>query len=119
MKSLISSGFRRMFIAASIIGTLAQPALFAADASLPAVAKASVSAPVTVTDNGGNWTLDNGIVKATINKRNSHITSLVYHGVNIMGPGGIWEQVPSGQVTQSVTIDPAKNGGQRADRECA
>jgi rhamnogalacturonan endolyase len=32
-----------------------------------------------------------------------------------MGPGGIWEQTPSGQVTQSLTIDPAKNGGDRAE----
>ena len=59
--------------------------------------------------------MDNGIVKATINKRNSHMTSLVYHGVDIMGPGGIWEQTPSGQVTQSITIDPATNGGERGE----
>jgi len=52
--------------------------------------------------------MDNGIVKATINKGNSHMTSLVYHGINIMGPGGIWEQAPSGEVTHTLTIDPAK-----------
>ena len=59
--------------------------------------------------------MDNGIVKATINKRSSHITSMIFHGVEIMGPGGIWEQTPSGQVTQSITIDPATNGGERGE----
>ncbi len=81
----------------------------------PIVAKPAVNAPVTVTDDGMAWILDNGIVKATINKGNSHMTSLVYHGIETMGPGGIWEQTPSGQVTQSVTIDPAKNGGERGE----
>jgi len=114
MKSLIPHGFLRLFIAASILGTLAQPALFAADAPLPAVAKASVSAPVTVTDNGGNWTLDNGIVKATIGKRDGRMSALVYHGINTMGGGGYWESNPA-NAAPSVTIDPAANGGQRAE----
>jgi rhamnogalacturonan endolyase len=83
--------------------------------TLPKVAKSNVRVPVTVTDNGGTWTLDNGIVKATINKNNSNMPSLVYHGINTMGPGGFWEQVPTGTVTPSVTIDPAKNGGERAE----
>jgi len=89
-------------------------ALEAAD-SLPKVAKTNVNVPVTATDDGGAWVLDNGIVKATINKSSSIITSLVYRGINTMGPGGIWEQKPTGTVTQSLTIDPAKNGGQRAE----
>jgi rhamnogalacturonan endolyase len=41
--------------------------------------------------------------------------SLVYHGINVMGPGGFWEQTPSGQVSRSLTIDPAQNGGERAE----
>ncbi len=81
----------------------------------PVLAKVDVNAAVTITDNGDSWTMDNGIVKATINKRSSHMTSLIYHGINTMGPGGIWEQAPSGQVTQSVTIDPTKNGGERGE----
>lgn len=89
-------------------------ALKAAD-TLPKVAKTNVHVPVTVTDDGGAWVLDNGIVKATINKNSSIITSLIYRGINTMGPGGIWEQKPTGTVTQSLTIDPAKNGGQRAE----
>jgi rhamnogalacturonan endolyase len=89
-------------------------ALQAAD-SAPKIAKPDVNAPVTVTDNGGAWILDNGIVKATIDKIGSVMRSLTYRGIETMGPGGIWEQKPSGAVTQSLTIDPAKNGGQRAE----
>ena len=95
---------------------LALPALLSRAADdAPTLAKPEVNDPVTVIDNGEGWTMDNGIVKATINKRSSHITSMVYHGVEIMGPGGIWEQTPSGQVTHSITIDPAKNGGARGE----
>jgi rhamnogalacturonan endolyase len=84
-------------------------------AAAPTIAKPDVNAPVTITDTGASWIMDNGILKATINKRNTHMTSLIFHGINLMGPGGIWEQTPSGRVTQSITIDPAKNGGQRGE----
>lgn len=101
-------------LALAVVWSSGAAALRAADA-LPKVAKTTVSAPVTVTDNGGSWTLDNGIVKATINKNNSNMPSLIYHGINTMGPGGFWEQTPTGTVTQTLTIDPATNGGQRAE----
>ena len=106
--------FLSTFLALAVVLSSGAAALRAADA-LPRVAKTNVNVPVTVTDNGGVWTLDNGIVKATINKNNSNMPSLIYHGINTMGPGGFWEQVPTGTVTQSLTIDPAKNGGQRAE----
>jgi len=85
---------------------LAAPSLRAADA-----------ASVTVTDNGRSWTLDNGIVQAKINKSNGTMASLLYHGVETMGGGGYWEQTPQGapQLTQTVTINPATNGGDRAE----
>ncbi len=75
----------------------------------------AADAPVTLTDKGGTWTLDNGIVKATINKRTSNMPSLIYHGVPIVGRSEFWEQVPSGKVTATVTIDPSKNGGERGE----
>jgi rhamnogalacturonan endolyase len=84
--------------------------------ALPRVEKAAVNAPVTLTDNGDSWTLDNGIVKLTILKRNGNPTSLVYNGVEILTHGPTyWEQTPTGAVTASVTIDPATNGGERAE----
>jgi rhamnogalacturonan endolyase len=82
-----------------------------------AIEKPKATPAVTVADNGRTWTLDNGIVAATINKRSGSMTSLVYHGVNTMGGGGYWEQTPQDapQLTQTITIDPAKNGGERAE----
>jgi rhamnogalacturonan endolyase len=43
--------------------------------------------------------------------------SLFYHGIETMGAGGYWEQTPQNapQLTDTVTIDPAKNGGARAE----
>jgi rhamnogalacturonan endolyase len=82
---------------------------------LPKVLKPNVSTPVTLTDNGSTWTLDNGLVKATINKNNGNIPSLIYHGVAIVGRSNFWETVPSGTITPTVTIDPAKNNGARAE----
>ncbi len=82
---------------------------------LPKIAKVTVNAPVTLTDNGDSWTLDNGIVKMTILKRNGNISSLIYHGIETQTHGEYWEQVPSGTVTARVTIDPAANGGERAE----
>jgi rhamnogalacturonan endolyase len=83
--------------------------------SLPAVAKPNVNAPVTITDNGDSWTMDNGIVKATILKSNGNMNPLIYHGVTVVGQSEYWERTPSGQVTPSVTIDPKANGGQRGE----
>ncbi len=83
--------------------------------SLPMVEKTQVNVPVTLTDNGDSWTLDNGIVKVTILKRNGNLLSFVYHGIEVLTHGQYWEQVPSGTVTPSVTIDPKTNGGERAE----
>jgi rhamnogalacturonan endolyase len=99
---------------ACLVLGLGLPDGLAADA-LPTVAQPGSTAPVTLTDNGTSWTLDNGIVKATILKSNSNMSSLLYHGVSIVGRSEYWEQVPSGKVTASVTIDPATNAGERAE----
>ena len=84
---------------------------------LPKVAKVTVNAPVTLVDNGDTWTLDNGIVKITLAKRDGNLSSIVYHGVEILTHGNYsyWEQRPSGTITSRVTIDPATNGGERAE----
>ena len=52
--------------------------------TLPKVEKVTVNVPVTLADNGDSWTLDNGIIKATIPKRDGNLSSLVYHGVEIL-----------------------------------
>ncbi|HTB63799.1 MAG TPA: polysaccharide lyase family protein [Opitutales bacterium] len=113
MKTCFITGTRQALTLTALAAALAAPTLSAA----PAIEKSTVSTPVTITDSGNNWTLDNGIVKATIGKRDGRMTALVYHGINTMGSsgGGYWEQNPSGQITQTVTIDPATNGGARAE----
>jgi len=76
------------------------------------------SPAVILIDNGGAWSLDNGIVKATISKGDGRMTSLVYHGIDTMrSGGGYWEQTPQDapQLTNGITIDPGTNGGARAE----
>jgi rhamnogalacturonan endolyase len=76
------------------------------------------SPAVTLTDNGSSWTLDNGIVKATITKNNAFMPSLIYHGMEMLAAsGGTWEHTPQGapHLTNTVTIDPASDHGDRAE----
>ena len=98
--------FAALVLATPFLPSLAQAA--------PAIAQPQVSAPVTVKDNGATWVLDNGIVQATITKRDGRMQALQFHGINTMGGGGYWESSPSG-ATDSLTIDPATNGGERAE----
>ncbi len=91
----------------------------------PRLARPAAGAPVTVKQDDATFTLDNGIVTARISKRTGFLESLVYRGLETMGHdqgggGGIWEQNPSGAakvggLTQSLTIDPSANGGERAE----
>ncbi len=103
--------FPALIVAAIALGTVLDAG------AAPVVAKTRTETPVTVTDNGDFWTLDNGIVRATINKSSGRLTSLDYHGMNTMGGGGDWEETPQDapQLTDTVTIDPASNGGERAE----
>ncbi|MGP8259294.1 MAG: polysaccharide lyase family protein [Acidobacteriaceae bacterium] len=121
--------FGSMFLALAVFliyAAVAQPAAPAkpaaaasakpAAAALPKVAKVTVNDPVTLTDNGDTWTMDNGLVKLSIRKSNGSIATLIYHGVSVLGRGGEnWERTPGGTITARVTIDPATNGGQRAE----
>jgi rhamnogalacturonan endolyase len=96
------------------------PVLLVAIAASPSLlhSQTSAAAPVTVTDNGKTWTLDNGIVKATITKDSGSMPSLIYKGVQILqASGGTWEHNPQGApvLVNSVSIDPATNGGARAE----
>src|SRR5262245_48117932 len=97
---------------------LARAALVACSISLfypaglvaaPSIAKPETNYPVTITDNGDTWTLDNGIIKANINKRTARMRSLVYKDIETMGRngGGVWEQTPelAPELIQTVTID--------------
>ena len=107
--------FVSTFLALAVVLTYGAAAQRAANV-LPKVAKVTVNDPVTLTDNGDSWVLDNGIVKATILKRNGNMSTVYYHGIDIPNARSeYWEQTPAGTVTAQVTIDPASNGGERAE----
>ena len=111
---LFSACARRFPVAALIALSLAMPV--SRVGATPIVAKPSVNIPVTVTDDGATWTMDNGIVKAVVLKRSGKLMSLVYNGIETLGRNSEgWEQYPSGKVAPSLTIDPAANGGKRAE----
>ena len=121
---MISSQLHRLLVKAALallLLAVAQPSQSASQTPQgPGSAKAAtaLTVPVSVTDNGTTWTLSNGIVKATIRKGSGSLASLVYRGVETMGGnGGYWEQTPQDapQLTNTVTIDPASNGGTRAE----
>jgi rhamnogalacturonan endolyase len=107
LRILMSSAF----VALPVVFASAAPA----PTSAPKVARVTVNQPVTLTDNGDSWTMDNGIVKMTVLKRNGNLSSLVYHGIEVLTHGEFWEQTPSGTIAAKVIIDPSTNGGERAE----
>ena len=77
---------------------------------------------VVVRDDGAVWVLSNAFVTATVSKTTGDMVSLKYKGLETMGyvsghHAGYWEQNPSGaaRVDATLTIDPATNGGERAE----
>jgi hypothetical protein len=62
MKIFLSARMRGLLAVVSLVQVM--PVLRAA----PVVDQTAVNAPVTVKDDGRTWTLDNGVVKAVIDK---------------------------------------------------
>jgi rhamnogalacturonan endolyase len=107
--ALLAVGFITLIVSTSLV-------LAAQDS--PAAASHNSNAAVTVKDDARTFTLDNGIVKATIRKDSGSMASLIYKGTEMMGGnGGYWEQTPEGAptLTNTVTIDPTSNNGSRAE----
>jgi rhamnogalacturonan endolyase len=108
------SALSRRWLAAVVL-SLAVSAPGAADGP-PAVAPTTVTTHVTITDSGGAWTLDNGIVRLNVVKASGRLTSLIYLGAETLNHHSDgWEQYPGGPTAPAVTIDPAGNGGQRGE----
>jgi len=131
MNTRPTPGFRQLLTFASLATALAvfapSPATGAtAPAAAPAivVAKPDAKYGVAITDEGNTYLLNNGIVAARVNKRSGELIQVIYKGVDRAGHDqgavGVWEQDPSGAaasggLTQSITIDPTKNGGERGE----
>ena len=78
--------------------------------------------PVKLTEDNNLFTLDNGIVAAQVSKRSGDLISLRYKDLEMLGSGSghadaYWSHAagPGPRIVNSVTIDPAKNGGERAE----
>ena len=129
MKSPAFSGLRRLLALAPLFAATAAftlssvEGLHAADDSI-VISKPDAKFAVTVTDEGRTYLLNNGIVAARVNKTSGELLNLIYKGVDRAGHDqgavGPWEQDPSGAaaanaLTDSITIDPTKNGGERGE----
>lgn len=80
------------------------------------------SDPVTCREDRDTFTLSNGIITARVLKRNGDIRSMKYKGTELLTArsghaGGYWSHDSTGGVglKTSITIDPASNGGARAE----
>jgi rhamnogalacturonan endolyase len=83
---------------------------------------AAAGSPVKITDEGKVFTLTNGHVAAQVSKTTGDLTSLKFHGLELMGhasghPAGYWEQNTgnAGEIIPTISIDPATNGGERGE----
>ncbi len=104
---------------------LLSPAVVTGFALVLLILSVAVAAPaprVTVAETDFAFTLDNGIVVAEINKRSGDLISLKYKGLELLGGGsghpyGYWSHSPARgmRLTNSVTINPAANRGERAE----
>jgi rhamnogalacturonan endolyase len=83
---------------------------------------------VTVTEDDRTFRLFNGLVAAKIEKRTGTLLSLHYQGTELLAQdhrgssGGYWSWVGSARPglnpSATVTLDPATNGGSRAEVSC-
>jgi rhamnogalacturonan endolyase len=85
-------------------------------------AEPAAAPAVTLVESARDYVLDNGIVTARIAKGSGDLESLKFNGLEMMGsgsghPGGYWSHTPEhgGSVVNLVTINPATNGGERAE----
>ncbi|MGC3990556.1 MAG: polysaccharide lyase family protein [Chthoniobacteraceae bacterium] len=105
MPSIFKSGA----LIALVLAALAQGRTFAASDS-----------PVTVSDSPDNYVLANGLVTATISKRDGKLVALKYRDVDTVDPvghsGGYWSHsAASANTATAITIDPKSNDGERAE----
>ncbi len=76
---------------------------------------------MTLTEDANTYTMANEVVTARVNKHSADLVSLRYQGLELLGntsghPYGYWSHSPARlRETNWVTIDPARNGGARAE----
>jgi rhamnogalacturonan endolyase len=89
--------------------------------SLPALLWAAPPSLVTLSEDETGFTLANGIVTARVEKRSGDLTSLQYHGLEMLDTGfgrqaAYWSHnAARGLPVVRVTIDPKTNDGERGE----
>ena len=87
---------------------------------LPALLSAATTA-VTVSENFSTYTLDNGIVTASISKNSGDLLSLKFNNLGLLDDrsgrqAGYWSHnAARGRQMSRITIDPKTNGGERGE----
>lgn len=91
-------------------------------AALANAASADALPAVTLTQDSAAFTLTNAFVTARVDKQSGDLISLKYKNIEMLGnasghPYGYWSHTPmrGGRTVSSVTIDPARNNGDRAE----
>lgn len=85
---------------------------------------ASGETPVTLVEDEQSFTLRNGIISASVEKRTGNLTSIIYEGADLIRKGrGYWSFVGGGsrlgsKVRSEIHADPAKNDGERGEVWC-
>src|SRR5215469_17899112 len=89
--------------------------------SIFAVSLSCGAQPVTISENGSEFTLNNGLVAARVSKGSGNLVSLKYRGLEMLDnsaqrQAGYWSHnAVYGHRTICITIDPQKNHGQRGE----
>ena len=80
------------------------------------------NSPVVLSEDADGYTLSNQYLTAKISKTSGDLVSLKYKNLELLGGGsghpfGYWSHAPAkgSKIINSVTIDPAKNNGERAE----
>lgn len=88
----------------------------------PASGRSAPDQPVSLQQTDTVFTLANAFVTARIDRRSGDLVSLSYRGVEVLGSGSghpfaYWSHSParSPHLSSMPTIDPARNGGERAE----
>jgi len=84
-------------------------------------ATAAAQAPVTIRESVDNYVMENGIIETVISRKSGSIMSIKYLGKDLLvprdsGPSAMWSHdATSADMIYKVTIDPAKNNGERGE----
>jgi rhamnogalacturonan endolyase len=108
--------YLKSIFVAVLAGGISAPQAITAD-SAPA-------SPVTLEETDTSFTLSNGLLSARIAKRSGDLVSLKYRNLELLGGGSghpyaYWSHAgPGARSENSVTLNPAANGGGRAEVSC-